>query len=323
MKIAVIILNYKGKKDTEECLFSLSSSSYQEFTSIIVDNASQDGSIDYLKERFPCAIYLENTENLGYAGGNNVGIRYALENKFDASFVLNNDTILSKTCIEEFSKASKNYPDAILGGHVYQYYKQEKLQHLGGIWNQKRGKFISLPSDLDCITEKWKEAVSLDFIVGCALFVPSTIFQKVGLFDESFFLHYEEIDFCIRAKKAGFSCLSIPGPILWHKEAASIANPRPPQMYYQTRNRILFLKRNLEKNQYLHWIVTKCIYRTFLCFMKYLWKNIACGFYFIFYKKGLTKEKKIARHALYASLLGTFDYFRGKLGKGPDSIFYT
>ncbi len=311
IKVFIIVLNFRGSNDTKECIHSILSSSYKNYEIIVVDNFSGDGSVPAIKEAFPDITILETESNLGYAGGNNVGIKHALEKDADAVLVLNNDTVLAKNCLKEFVKASSQFPNSALGGRVYYYDEPEVLQHFGGMWNKKKGKFINVPN------QKFDPNLpqNLDFVTGCALFIPRKILEEVGLFEESFFLYYEEIDWCFQVRKKGFFCTYVPTPVLWHKESRSFVSPKPPQSYFQWRNRILFIKRNLSKKEHLIWLLTKLPRRFLLLLIKWLVKKIDALFL------GDSPKKQVSRLSYKASIRGVIDYFRGAFGKGPSWIY--
>jgi len=303
MHIFVIILNFNGKTDTTECVHSILTSSYPNYTIILVDNNSKDGSPEHLKTAFPHIQLIETGANLGYAGGNNVGIRYALKQEADAILILNNDTILHPNTLEDFVKESHNHPNTALGGRVYYHDTPAEMQHFCGVWDKKKGKFRNLP-DATFDPETPRE---VDFITGCALFIPKTLLEKVGLFEESFFLYYEEIDWCARAKQAGFKLKYVPTPMLWHKESKSFATPRPPQSYFQWRNRLLFMERNLPKSEYRRWILTKLPRRLLMLILKRCLHSFT--------------GNSISKASYRASLLGIAHYWQGRFGNGPAWIF--
>jgi GT2 family glycosyltransferase len=311
MKVFVIVLNFRGQKETKECVLSILQSSYANYEIIIVDNHSLDGSAPYLREAFPHIFVLETEENLGYAGGNNAGIRVALNKGADAILILNNDTIIDKDCLKNFVLESKLKPDSLLGGRVYYYDEPSEMQHFGGIWNHKKGKFINVPNS----NFEKEKAQDLDFVTGCALFVPKNIFTVAGLFEESFFLYYEEIDWCFRVRKNGFSCTYVPSPIIFHKESRSFATPKPPQSYFQWRNRIFFIERNFPKSQFYFWLLTKFPKRLFLLILKKWLKDLDILFL------GNSYEKEVSKLSYKASLKGISDYFKRSFGNGPAWIF--
>jgi|JI9StandDraft_1071089.scaffolds.fasta_scaffold07766_3 GT2 family glycosyltransferase len=321
MKLLVLILNYKGMHDTLECVRSLEKSTYASYKILIIDNKSPNDSVAFLKKNLPKTRLIETKENLGYAGGNNVGLKIALEEGFDAVLVLNNDTAVDPNCLTAFVETSKIYPNAVLGARLYQYDEPKRMQHFGGIWNSYRAKFTCVPEDLFDAKEEWNEVKELDFLTGTALFIPISILKKVGLFEESFFLYYEEIDWCTKVQNSGFSCLYCPEAKIWHKESASFENPRPPQMYFLTRNRLLYLKRNCSKANFLFLLTTQYFYRAVLLHIKTLAKSFQILCLSLFYPQGLTKKRKLSKLAYQASLCGLYDFFLKRFGNAPSWVY--
>ena len=197
MKIFIVLLNWNGKSDTLDCLKSLTQIK-TEHQIIVVDNGSSDDSVVSIQSAYPDTILIETGENLGYAEGNNVGIRHALEKGADYIFILNNDTTVESDILTAFLKNSKA---PIQGAKTHLMSDPSLLDHLGGIWNYHKGEF-----DLVAARERaenWTEPLLLDYVCGVALFVKAEVFKKIGLFEKRFFLFWEESDWCLRAKRAG------------------------------------------------------------------------------------------------------------------------
>jgi GT2 family glycosyltransferase len=249
-KIAIVILNWNGKDDTLECLASVFKLDYPNFSVIVVDNGSTDGSVAAIRQDYPQVTLIETGRNLGYAGGNNVGIRYALDQNAEFIFLLNNDTIVSSNILTELISASKRFPEAgILGPKIYYYSKPEIIWSAGGYWDQAQQCFEQI-GDGEIDKGQFDQETPTDFIVGCALFIKAECFHKIGLLDEGFFLNYEEIDFEYRAKQHGFKLLYVPKARLWHKVSSSFAGEHSPlKTYFTYRNRLLWASRHLPKYQ--------------------------------------------------------------------------
>ena len=183
-KVAIIILNWNGLKDTIECLESVKKIDYPNYEIIVVDNASVDGSPEKLKELFPDITLIRNKENLGYAGGNNVGIRYALKNNAEYIFVLNNDTVVvDKDILKILVKTANLYPDAgVFGPKICLYDEPNKIGFSPTYWDKRKCTFI-LKKYYD-----YDEVVEIDDIRGCAIFFKREVVEKIGLFDSKFFL---------------------------------------------------------------------------------------------------------------------------------------
>ena len=247
--IAIVVLNWNGRDDTVDCIKSLREVDYDNFTIIVVDNASRDGSEEKIRRDFPEIQFLQTGSNLGYAGGNNAGIKLALTLSVDFILLLNNDTVVDKSIISAFVEESKNRNNKfILGAMIFFYDRPNILWHAGGSWCPATLSFKHL--GFNCTVEKF--AISdegrlhnCDYVTGCALFVPASIFKEIGLLDEKFFLAYEEVDWCYRARKRGFECAVVPTAILWHKVSASFGGAASPLVsYFNFRNKLLWAEKH-------------------------------------------------------------------------------
>lgn len=262
MKIFVIILNFNGKEFILSCLDSVKNLKTDDslLKIVVVDNASADGSAELVEKRYkdlPAGKagikILRNKDNLGFAEGNNVGIRYALENGADYILVLNPDTIVDKNLIVQLIKVAEPDPGiGILGLKIYfasgfefhkeRYKPQERgkvIWYAGGIIDWEN--VLASHRGVDEVDKgHYEKQTETDFVSGCAMFVKRKVFDKIGLFDPKYFLYYEDNDFCQRAQKAGFKVVYVPQVKLWHLNAGSSASGGPLQEYYITRNRLLF-----------------------------------------------------------------------------------
>ncbi|MDO8621143.1 MAG: glycosyltransferase family 2 protein [Candidatus Levybacteria bacterium] len=256
-KVSFIILNYNGKDNTIKCLKSIENTSLPKDTKmeiIVVDNASIDDSLSNIKRQFPNVYIIANKENLGYSKGNNMGIKYALENGTDFIIVMNNDTIVDKNLITEFLKSAEK--DENIGIVVpkiyfakgYEFHKdryQEKdkgkiFWYAGGTMDW--ANVIGHHKGVDEVDRgQYDKEEGTEFATGCCMLVRKDVFGKIGLFNEKYFLYYEDNDFSQKAKKAGYKIIYSPKAIIWHKNAASAGGSGSSlQDYYITRNRILF-----------------------------------------------------------------------------------
>lgn len=255
MKVAVVILNYNGKEDTSQCVQTVLAQKTADFTIelVIVDNASTDGSVNFFSERFPHVTVLKNTKNLGFAGGNNVGIKYILNKGADFVFLLNNDTLLSPDTIQSLINAVAGVEKAgIFGPKIYftkgheTHPSRYKKNDLGQVLWYAGGKIdwdnvVASHRGVDEVDhQQYEERVKTAFISGCAMLVKREVFEKVGMFDEKYFLYYEDVDLCLRARKKGIEVYYIPQSHLWHKNAGSSGGTGSDMhVYYQARNRLL------------------------------------------------------------------------------------
>ena len=255
-KIAIIVLNWRQPKLTLETITSLLKIKHNSFDYeiILVDNASPDDSLKIFNQEYKnnkSIKILETKANLGYAGGNNSGINYALKNKFDFLVLLNNDVLVDQNFLEELLKETKNYD--IVGPKIYfasgfefhknRYQKKDLgkvIWSMGGQmdWNNIYGSNI----DIDKVDKGQFNKIknNIDFVSGCCLMASRQVFEAIGKLDENYFMYFEDVDFCQRAKIAGFKMACLPKSIIWHVNSGSTSGPGHLQNYFITRNRIYF-----------------------------------------------------------------------------------
>lgn len=245
--VYICVLNYKNTDMTINCLKSLLSLKMVKFKILVIDNASSDESSSRLRtyaDHYPNIIkFFPLKKNLGYAGGNNIGLKYALLQKdMDYCWILNNDTIVEEDSLRYLVEYMKEHPDVGLCGSKLIYdWDRTKIQGYGGKYNP----WIGLSSTYRNVQDIEK----IDFVIGASVFLSRSFLEDVGLMCEDYFLYYEELDWSMRAKgKFNLGCE--PRSIVYHKEGASIgANATNPDNksefsdYYGLRNRLLFTRK--------------------------------------------------------------------------------
>lgn len=314
-KIVILILNWNGKKDTLECLASLEAGKKKPtFATLVIDNGSSDDSVFAIRAAFPQVPILETGANLGFAGGNNAGIRWALEKSFDWILLLNNDTVVAPDFIEQFLNAAKQQPSGkIFGAKIYRYDEKTRIDHLGGYWNARAAEFASYA--FERIDDGSFETMQrVDYVCGCALLMHRSVPEKIGLLEESFFLLWEESDFCSRALKAGFEIWTAPQAKLWHKVSASFIGGKAHMHYFWWRNRLLYISRNFSGSD------KRAIYRRtllpeiFKCFKLALLKSLQQ----FFFPSNPSRHSKVRRYR--AGCIGILHFFLAKFGNCPPSV---
>lgn len=236
--IAIIIVGYNNKKDLEDCLKSIAQSTYKKYRIIYVDNSSSDGSAEYVKKFHRNAVVIKN-KNTGYAGGNNVGIRYALRTlQSDYIFILNPDTIVEKNCLKTLLKHGDKH--TIVQPLILLNKNGRNTQSINSAGNYLN--FLGF-SYCGMYRKRASQAKNNDVVVasGAAVLVPTSVFKKVGYFDESFFMYHEDVDLFWRARRAGFNIRLVANAFVWHKYSFS---KNKNKMFYAERNRLLFLFKN-------------------------------------------------------------------------------
>lgn len=318
MKLSVVILNWNGKNDTLACLTSLEYTEAPSFDMIVVDNGSTDDSVVEIKKRFPQVILLETGQNLGYAGGNNVGIDYAIKQGADLILLLNNDTIVGRHFITSLLKSAQDHPmRGVIGAYPIRMADPEKIDHLGGRWNNTTATFdlIGLGAP-----RGFKNYQPLDYVCGCSILIRKQVFEKIGLLEPTFFLFWEEADFCMRAKKAGFEIGVCYEAELLHKVSASFVGGTPHKTYFWWRGRCLWMERNCSKEEKDHLYQTVVLPELRHILKLRILKNVQFFLTRFFNQKNLSqKRSKLLQYK--AALEGYRDFRKSSLGSGPDWLF--
>lgn len=254
-RVTIILLNWNGYKDTLACLKSLYALKHTntEVTIVVVDNASTDGSVEILHEKYPTVDIVELPVNKGFTGGNNEGIRYATTHGSDYIWFLNNDTIVDVNALEALLDAFQDPSVGIAGSKIYfmkhfefhaSRYKPAELGRVlwyaGGIidWNNIYGSHRGV-DEVD--HGQYDQEEETPFVTGCSLMISKECLELVEGFDNKYFAFLEDLDMCLKVEYAGYKVMYIPQSIVWHKNAGSTGGPgNVIHQYYMTRNRFLF-----------------------------------------------------------------------------------
>lgn len=251
--IFVIILNWKGWQDTVECIESLLRNDYKNFRVVVIDNHSEDESYEKLLEwcrgRDRASVF-QTKANLGFAGGNNVGIKYALENNAEYILLLNNDTVVTDNFLSSLTKTAKEEDPGIMGGKIL-YHSDDRIWYLGGKMSWLRGGAYH-PGKGRTDRKIAKKPFEVDFITGCMMLIKRDVFEKIGFLDESYFLYNEDADYCMKAFKAGIKMSVNPNSVIYHKERSTDGGWKPYHIYYLIRNKLIFMNRYVP-NQVILW----------------------------------------------------------------------
>lgn len=257
MKLFISIINYNASEYTRACLRSLEKTNLKGCTLfvVIIDNGSLEPfSVDKKQCNNIDFVIIRKEENMGFTGGQNIGIKYALQHGADAVVILNNDVELDKNVFSELVVASKEEKNAgIIVPKIYfakgsEYHKERyKKEDLGNVIWYAGGEMdwanvIGYHKGVDEVDYgQYDTRTTTEIATGCCMLIKREVFEKVGFFDERYFLYYEDSDLSIRVKKAGFSIFFTPKAFLWHKNAASAGGSGSVlHDYYITRNRLLF-----------------------------------------------------------------------------------
>lgn len=236
-KVFVVLVNYNGNKFLEECIISLRHQTYKNCSIILVDNCSTDCSLDILKN-YKEVFLIKSKNNIGFAGGCNIGIRAALRLKADYILLLNTDTVAEPDLIEKLLKyADKN---TVTTAKIYSDKYKKKIWYAAGYMDFDKGRSynISRPKN------KSSQNETVTFISGCCMLIHRKIWKSVGLMDENYFMYYEDDDLCMRFFKNSINMIYTSETGLWHKIGGSGNGMwNGIKAYYMVRNRLYFLSK--------------------------------------------------------------------------------
>lgn len=330
-KVHIVLLNWNNEEDTLECIKSLQEIDYNNYETIIVDNGSEKESVLKIKKEYPEIKIIENKKNIGFAGGNNVGIKYAMENGADYVLLLNNDTTVEKDFLNKLvEKGESDEKNGLVGAKIYFHNEPDRIWFAGGKvnWLKNKGTHIGL-DEID--KGQYDEIKEVDYLTGCCLLIKKEVIEKISQADlnsrsrvglnsrsrvglsprsrvglsprsnqieflaEDYFLYYEDTDFCLRAKNADYKCLYVPQAKIYHKISRSTKPGSAGYIYYHVRNGLVMAKRTGSLlNKFVLYFY--CVY----LFLKQIVKII------FFPKK---------RNWAFAVLKGEKDFLMGKMGK--------
>ena len=240
-KVLIVILNWNNAPDTIECLESVGRLDYPNCHVLVVDNGSTDGSVGRIRNEQPEVEIVETGENLGYTGGNNVGIEHALSQGCDYVWLLNDDVVVAPDSLSALIKWAMARPQAgLLGPKVYTIEDPQQILSAGGefgnAWQSKhRGLGELDEGQFDQVTE-------VDWLTGCALLASRQLIEEAGALDDRFFAYHEDIEWCYRAGQAGFPVLFVPDAKVWHPDTSSRDATSTLVTYYISRNHLIFLR---------------------------------------------------------------------------------
>lgn len=252
-RVAIIIVNWNGKDDTVVCLASVKKMKAKnvDLSVIVIDNGSTNDSVSVISKAHPWVHLIETDKNLGFTGGNNVGIKKALDWGADFVWLLNNDTIVHPEVLLSLD-AFKESNVGIVGSKIYfapgqEYHKDRYAKvdrgrvfwYAGGLVDW--GNMYASHRGVDEVDHgQYDKTEETPFITGCSMMIRREVLERIGLLDDKYYLYLEDLDFCLRAKRAGYRLLYVPTSIVWHVNAGSSGSVgNPLHEYYLTRNRLL------------------------------------------------------------------------------------
>jgi hypothetical protein len=245
MNIIAVVLNWRGATDTISCVMSLRAFAPQVHP-IVVDNASGDGSLERIAEAVPYADIVRNESNLGYAGGNNAGIRRALAMGAEAVLILNNDIVLRRGCVDALEQALQRHPSWGIVGPISLRAAAPEIVDFFTATVDVGYAALSAPGRDELRNGRFTADAESDYVTGSAMLVRRAVLQATDGFDERFFLMWEDVDLALRARKAGWRCGATPEAVVLHGRSGSFGGDGAPlQRYFFVRNPYLLVRKHL------------------------------------------------------------------------------
>jgi GT2 family glycosyltransferase len=293
-KVAIIILNWNGWQDTLECLESLLKIKTGNFNITVVDNNSQDGSVEiieqYIESKYNAKLtnidstdlsvrtisndinIIKNDHNYGFAAGNNIAIRYILD-YFQTEYILllNNDIVVSEGFLPEMISVMDANGKIAFGGPKIYYYsyngRKDIIDFAGGIVDMNRGLSYHIGfNEID--NGQYDKVTEVDYVEGSCIIIRAAVIRKIGPFQDRYFAYWEDADLCFRAKEAGYLSVYIPKAVIWHKVSA--ADRGGIKDYYLSRNRLMFMKSHASNFQFFCFLAYLVLFDLWFCSAGYI-----------------------------------------------------
>jgi len=240
--VAVVMANYNGRKYLKGCIESIRQQTYKNLFITIVDNCSADHSANFLLDEYPEIDLITCDENKGFATGNNIGIRYAVRQGAEYVLLLNTDTVIEPLLIEKLVHAADG-GTAVAVPKIYSDKRRMKIWYAGGGMDTVNGKSYHYG---------WSEKTGIrdvDFACGCCVLIPRDILEKAGMFDEKYYLYFEDTDLSFRWRKKGIPIRYVPEARMWHRIGGSGGKDGNLKHYYMIRNHLYFIKKYQDEIQ--------------------------------------------------------------------------
>lgn len=246
--VLAIILNWRQPHLTIECVSTLQNSTYKNLDILVIDNGSGDDSVEILQHNLPSATILPLPHNLGFARGCNIGLRWAKEHKYKWTLLLNNDAFVAQDMLERLMNATAENT-GLLSPKIF-YRAQPNYIWFAGAKQHPLLLEMRETGQGETDGAKWQETREVEYLVGTGLLVNVTAVFQVGLFDERYFMYYEDLDWSIRLRQAGLRLLLVADAHLYHQVSfSSGGQSSPAQLYHQAKSSILFFTQHASEGQ--------------------------------------------------------------------------
>ena len=276
--VAVVIVHWRNVADTAACLGSLAAVDYAALEVVLVNNGSPDFDAVAFEAAFPGLVIVTAPRNLGFSGGNNLGIARALADGAEYVLLLNNDTVVNPNLVSDLLPAFTEPRVGIVGPIITYDDRPDLVWSAGGVYSRLLGYTPNPQMDRPVAQVEALGDRNVGYINGCALMASRAVFEAIGDLWEDYFLYFEEADFCLRAARAGYRCRVVGRPLVRHKVSASggVAGSNaftPAKAYYFGRNPFLMLRRNARGL----WACSGYLSQFLVVFPFQLWQAIRSG----------------------------------------------
>lgn len=240
--LGILVLNWNNAPDTVACLSKISDMANVDHAIFVIDNGSTDDSINRIQEAHSAVPLIRTGQNLGYAGGNNYAIRRLLNEGFDYICILNNDVFIDNDSLKILVQLLETDPATGVATPLIGEIPKKKIVWTAGISINQRTGTVQRNGAGEPIQE-WinRPSFSVDAVSGAAFVARREVWEKAGLFDENFFLYYEEVDWSRRVQEAGYKIMAVPQAVVWHKVSSTLGVASPLIDYYMLRNQLYFI----------------------------------------------------------------------------------
>ena len=247
--IGIVIVNYNGERYQNDALRTIYESEYKNFEIVIVDSASRDNSIALAKEKYPDIHYLLQDENVGVAKGNNIGMKYAIEELgTDYVLLLNNDIELDSKLLGELVSSADEA--TITVPKIYYFEPNDMIWFAGGemFWNRGESRHAG---NFETDRGQFNEEKIIGYAPTCCMLIHRSVIEKIGYEDETLFMYFDDTDLCVRINDAGFKIKYVPSAVMWHKVSSSGGGmDSKVYVYYNFRNKFYFMDKYKDRLQF-------------------------------------------------------------------------
>jgi len=268
--VGVVVLNWNGIDDTLACLDSLRRGTFGNYELVLVDNGSDEAEVERLRQLTGVTL-IEHRENVGFTRGNNAGIRAALARGCSHVLLLNNDTVVEETMLERLVGAVERDPRiGIVGPKIHYFDEPGVIWFAGGTVDLWRGESAHVGMG-ERDDGRYDAAEDVDYVTACAMLVKRAVFEEIGGLETSYFIYFDETDFCVRARRRGFRVVMAPDARLLHRVSRAMGSGSARYWFHFTRSRVIFLRRHASRLQRLTaaaWILLVDVPRMNLHFVR-------------------------------------------------------